>query len=652
MPEIKDIPTIVSKEISDNYTTERNTFVSKEKEFETEVGDIKQDSFYPQIKIKRWSNECNFSIRLKDFEGDVIIEKEKIKCVGSDKECRFYPVTELVTKTIIDDNENEKEIEVEEIKNYEFEIILKEKPKTNKIEFSIETKELRFLYQDSLKVQGNVPDGGYTTDTQVFDKDGKVIEDRPENVVGSYAVYHSSKSGNNYKAGKAFHIYRPQIFDAVGKKVWGALNIDLAKKLLTVEIPQKFLDEAVYPVSVDPTFGYTTAGASEVGNVQNYMSWFEKTYSPVSNGIGSSMSAYMRATGTCNVQLALYEDTGALTGTLVDNTGTIAVTISGTKSWHKNHFTGTPSLLAATSYKMVYNRTAIPPMAYDTNASYTNAYQTQTYGTWSAMSGTSWTGYHYEYSIYTSYSTIPAADTESIDLELSDKAYAYITDANQTGLDITGDISIEAWIKMEQLPSTGGDHFYIASKWLGTGNQRSYHLIITNTDKIQFQYTHLGGTSYTKEVADTAFDAGDLDTWIHVAITADVSAQDVILYVNGSPVASTLVDSASGAIYDGTGAFYIGSFDPGAYSFMDGLITDVRVWNDIRTSTEISDNYQSRLIGNEAGLVGYWKFDGTDALLDETANNNDLSTNAVQWSTDSPFAAAAEDDAIFFSMNF
>ena len=49
-----NIPTILPKEITDKYSIDRNTFVTKNKgeinnEFEVEVGDIKQDDFLPQI---------------------------------------------------------------------------------------------------------------------------------------------------------------------------------------------------------------------------------------------------------------------------------------------------------------------------------------------------------------------------------------------------------------------------------------------------------------------------------------------------------------------------------------------------------------------------------------------------------------------------
>ena len=93
-----DIPQILPKEITDKYTTVSNSFISKEKEFETEIGDVKQAEFQPQIKIKRWDNECNFSVRLIDLDPDIptiIVSKNKIEWKKDKLEAHFYNVGEL-----------------------------------------------------------------------------------------------------------------------------------------------------------------------------------------------------------------------------------------------------------------------------------------------------------------------------------------------------------------------------------------------------------------------------------------------------------------------------------------------------------------------------------------------------------------------------
>jgi hypothetical protein len=141
---------------------------------------------------------------------------------------------------------------IEPVSDNEFDIdfTLKSKPDTNVFTYRIEgAEDFDFWYQLAL-TQEEIEQGA----------------ERPENVVGSYAVYHKTNRNHrvgstNYTIGKAFHIYRPKAIDAGGVEVWAQL--DYKDGILSVTVPQKFLDEAVYPVVVDPTFGYTTQGASQ-----------------------------------------------------------------------------------------------------------------------------------------------------------------------------------------------------------------------------------------------------------------------------------------------------------------------------------------------------------------------------------------------------
>ena len=183
----------------------------------------------PEIKLKKWGDETYIKIKFNGFDKKVKPKQEdkKLKWKGKDMEVHLYPLEKTE----------------EHAEGFEFEIILKKRPATNKIVLNIETKDLDFFYQPEL--------------TQQEIDEGAV---RPENIVGSYAVYHSSKWGNEYKAGKAFHIYRPKIIDDEGNWIWG--EMDISNSALTITTDQQWLDNAVYPVVVDPTIGFETEGGT------------------------------------------------------------------------------------------------------------------------------------------------------------------------------------------------------------------------------------------------------------------------------------------------------------------------------------------------------------------------------------------------------
>lgn len=142
---------------------------------------------------------------------------------------------------------------IEPVSTNEFDIdfLLDSKPDTNVFTYVIEgAEDFDFWYQSAL------------TKEELNDGNSRPS---PDNITGSYAVYHKTKANHrigstNYAVGKILHIYRPKAIDANGNEVWAILSY--SNGVLSVEVPQEFLDTAVYPVRVDPTFGYETIGAT------------------------------------------------------------------------------------------------------------------------------------------------------------------------------------------------------------------------------------------------------------------------------------------------------------------------------------------------------------------------------------------------------
>lgn len=303
------------------------TFISIPKDdpkdkIEVEIGDSKQPDFRPQAKIMRWNNEVNFSLRAEEKEGAVVEEKDgKIKYITPEYEVHQY-----------------EKPQIGEDGGFEFEWVLKEKPSSNVLTATIQTKGLDFFYQPPL-TQQEVDQGA----------------ERPDNVVGSYAVYNKRKEmntvgGMEYKTNKAFHIYRPKVIDANGVEAWGQLYIDEELGQLSVTIDQTWLDNAVYPVTVDPTFGFTSiGGTNNTSNSTNWMWCFIAISGGDAAGVGvESITMYNNAaTGTQTYKYVLTSSSGNI---LTDGVAPEVTGVDTTAAWRTATYISPPVIAASTTY--------------------------------------------------------------------------------------------------------------------------------------------------------------------------------------------------------------------------------------------------------------------------------------------------------------
>ena len=153
---------------------------------------------------------------------------------------------------------------------YQFNVTLSKPPASNIFSFPLETEGLTFYFQPPLDKELDLKEYAFVNATHALNERGEVVVYRPENVVGSYAVYREDgKTGNKYATGKLYHIYTPLIIDAKGNSVWGQLEV--TKTSLTITIDEKWLAEATYPIVIDPSFGYTIVGATSDTQNQNQM---------------------------------------------------------------------------------------------------------------------------------------------------------------------------------------------------------------------------------------------------------------------------------------------------------------------------------------------------------------------------------------------
>ena len=183
-----------------------------------------------------------------------------------------------------------------------------------------------------------------------------------------------------------------------------------------------------------------------------------------------------------------------------------------------------------------------------------------------------------------------------------------VTLPNSPALNITGTVTIEAWVRpaatdgLRDIVAHGYTPAPISEVFLRI-NGGSYQLGVTSNPA-------------TDPEVVLAVPAGDVGNWVHLAGVYDGSAWS--LYRNGVLAAS--VPSRTGAV-GVNGGWTIGGSLAGDRTF-SGDIDEVRLWSVARSATDIAGAMHAPLTGTEAGLAGAWRYDGT-VFRDGTANGHD-----------------------------
>lgn len=206
---------------------------------------IEHRNQYIVLSLFKWGEEGSLEISLNvALSNNLEFLENRIELETSATKLTVYPIDTRSTGDLYGDSEDQIQCHDGGAR---FELVLKVKPPVNSFTVPVVAKNLRFSHQPFL-TQDEIGAGAR----------------RPLNVEDSYAVYHISKKNNQYRTGKAFHIFRPIAEDALGVKAWCSIQFDkyIDPTSLTLTIPQQFLDEATYPVTIDPDFGYQIPGGS------------------------------------------------------------------------------------------------------------------------------------------------------------------------------------------------------------------------------------------------------------------------------------------------------------------------------------------------------------------------------------------------------
>jgi len=208
------------------------------------------------------------------------------------------------------------------------------------------------------------------------------------------------------------------------------------------------------------------------------------------------------------------------------------------------------------------------------------------------------------------------------DFESGSTEALYITDDNQTGLDITGDFSASMWVNPESFNNT---YNVLLSKYYTTTTQRSYRWYIQTADqKLYFNYSG-DLTNANVLVSSSTVVTGSLQ---HIAIAVDVSAKSCTFWFNGSSEAGTLNSGNETAIANGTADFAFGTYQQPSGDVTgepyDGIIDEPRVYSGLWPAGWIGFEYEN---AQETELI--WGSEETEAVsIDVTVSPNTLGITA------------------------
>ena len=177
--------------------------------------------------------------------------------------------------------------------------------------------------------------------------------------------------------------------------------------------------------------------------------------------------------------------------------------------------------------------------------------------------------------------------------------YVEVTDS--TRLDITGDLTIEAWIVADVISTyksivVKGDAF-AGDKKINYGLQIQAEGGAFGT--LRF-FVYDSGYKYVDSTSQVL--AGQ---WHHVAVTVDTTAGIVRFYINGSPAGAPAFNTSLSV---STSTLEIGRHrhaTEGAYQYFDGKIDEVRIYDYALSADTIGDHYSEGIYGFNGLLAPY-----------------------------------------------
>lgn len=195
----------------------------------------------------------------------------------------------------------------------------------------------------------------------------------------------------------------------------------------------------------------------------------------------------------------------------------------------------------------------------------------------------------------------------------------YATKASPSGITFTAAFTCEEWV---YLNSYTGQTQYLMDR--ADGSTSGWYFRVNADRTVTIGYGT--GSTFTEW---STIQAIPTKTWIHVAGVVSSTTSKTLqgIYFNAVSVPTKNVLNAAANLSQATANLSIGALNTGsANTFLDGYVSEARLWSAARTAQQIKDNMAVNLVGSETNLVGLWQ--GNGVFTDATSNANTLTATS------------------------
>lgn len=224
--------------------------------------------------------------------------------------------------------------------------------------------------------------------------------------------------------------------------------------------------------------------------------------------------------------------------------------------------------------------------------------------------------------------------------------FVEVGSASALNFENTNPFTIECWVTVSSAQSGYGT---IISKFDATSDNKGWGLQLYNGVLRSFVGNNGEGQSAKiKGVTDLRDDIPHHIVWSY---DGSLGGAGLSFWIDGQSESTIIYsDDLSTSLISNIDPVEIGG-NTGWGEYFLGDISELRIWNMVRSESEINDNMNVSLIGTETGLVGYWKCDeATGAtVIDASSNSNNGTLYGPVWSVSTTPSFLVNDDGTSYN---